>query len=66
MARPANRKGLCAWVTCTQGTACHLWVIHRVGNLLGRCYFNDLNQIVFVLGLFFTLHNQHVFEALVI
>jgi len=60
--------GLCAVVALAQGGFCaaHLWVSWVVGNLIDRSDFHDFEEVELGLWVLFTLHNQHVFEALVI
>mmetsp|Transcript_23278 Transcript_23278/g.40217 ORF Transcript_23278/g.40217 Transcript_23278/m.40217 type:complete len:459 (-) Transcript_23278:83-1459(-) len=57
---------LCAWVTCTQFAARHLWVVGVVCHLLNRCHFHDFQQVELGCWVLFTLHNQNVLKALVV
>ena len=57
---------LSAWVTCAQvATGKHVGDLER--KLLAPwCHFNDFEKVKLGCWVLFTLHNQHVFEALVI
>ena len=59
--------GLRAVVAGAQCAAAeHLWVIGAIGHLIDRGDFDDFEKVEFGGWVLFTLHNQHVFEALVV
>ena len=60
------RIALCAWVTRAQIATGELRVVRCICDLVNRCDFDDFQQVEFVFWVFFTLHDQHVLEALVV
>ena len=57
---------LSAWVTFAQfATGKHL-VIRRILDLSPWCHLHNFQKVKLVIRVFFTLHNKHVLEALVI
>ena len=59
-------SGLCAGVALAQIATCKHGVIGFVLDLSTWCHFDDFQCVVLVGRVLFTLHDQHVFEALVI
>ena len=57
---------LSAWVTRAEAATGKHLVIRRVFDLRTRRNFNDFKGIVFVFSVLLALHDQHIFEALVI
>ena len=64
--RGLDCAGLCAWVTLPEFAASEHWVIRCVLDLRTRRDFDDFQSVELGCRVLFTLHDQHVFEALVV